>query len=362
MSDALFALIYSAALTEDATFPTDEKKRWLAKKDDADLKLMAESKIEVRRLGQREVTALIVFEKRAIFCISGYERPEDTPAGLTEIAATPGLFATFVTEANISSVATAAQARDILEFQHKEIDGYEGHDLDEIARLFPKLLFWEVQAPGSNQFATDIFRISGSFVIRSYGRYPLEMSQSTKSKIIDIFENGPEFLPFPLLLQGILSYSWHSIFLDFYRCIEQLYSAPRLKELSERFEFGCTLSEVAEAFESFLAWRPKEEEALALLLKEASQPVLDALIEAIFEQAGDKPDATPAKCASQIYRLRNSHVHFRPAMRPRDRTSDNWDSVISAMCDALTEIYDRYGADFLVKKQKSSGVSLGVAV
>jgi hypothetical protein len=353
MSKAIFDKVFSSAVTEYADFPFDTNPRWIAKKDDADIQLMAEATIQVKRLGQREVTAIIRDNKRAIFCVSGYERPDNIAAGLTKIDPTPGLFATFVTEANIPSTATASQARDILELDYKGVAGYNGHDLDRVLEVYPKLLFWEVDNPDTGQFMDDLFRISGSFVVRSYGQYPLEMSQTTKNKLIDVFENGPNLLPFPLILQGVLSYNWQSLFLDIYRSIEQLYSAPRLKKLSGKLQFGYSLSEVAEILESHLAWRPKEEEALSRLLQETSDAVRIALIEAIHDDPGPKPDATAEKCASVIYKLRNSHVHFRPAMQPKERADDRWDLIISAMCDALIEVYDSFGEDFLLNKSVS---------
>ncbi|MGC9449726.1 hypothetical protein [Cereibacter johrii] len=348
MSQDLFGKIFSSALTEDATFPVDAHARWITRANEYDARLMAESEVQVLRLGQREVAATLNFEGRKFFCLCGYERPEEVAGGLKEIDASPGLFATFVTQANIPSVATAAQARDVLQDNHGEVADYKGHDLDAVVKIFPMVHFWEVEAPGAVSFTNDIYRLSGSFVTRSYGGYPLEMSKATKQKIIEIFEGGLDFLPFPLILQGVLSYSWQSIFLDFYRSIEQLYSAPRLRGLAGRFEFGCTLSELAEALESFLAWRPKEEEALSHLLRETSDPVRVALVEAMFDGAGAKPTPSAEKCAALIYKLRNSHVHFRPAMRPNHRTPAQWDSIISAMCDVVGEVYQHFGSEFLI--------------
>lgn len=351
MSREIFDKIFSAALTEDSSFPLDAFSRWIKRKDADDARLMAEASMEFRRLGQREVTAIIAFEGRQVFCMSGYKPPEEVANGLSEIDVTPGLFATFVTGANIPSVATAAQARDLLKSEYRDVEGYDGHDLEAVMKIFPRVYCWEIDVSRAGNFAMDIFRISGSFVVRSYGQYPLEISAATRSKIIRIFEGGPDFLPYPLILQGVLSYSWQSIFLDFYRSIEQLYGVPRLEELSRRLNFGCTLSEVAEALESCLSWRPKEEEALSLLLRATSDPVREALLDAVFDEASTKPEATPEKCASQIYKLRNSHVHFRPALRATHRSPEKWDSLISAMCDALLEVYERFGADFLVRRQ-----------
>jgi hypothetical protein len=358
MSKDVFDKMFSSAVSLDKDFLVDSEARWITRKDDDDADLMANAKIQVRRLGQREVTALVDYKDRRIFCASGYGKPDKPWERVKEIDGTPGLFALFVTEAKIPSTATAAQARNILEGSHQGVAGYEGHSLAEISEVFPELTFWEIEHLGTDVYTSDISRIAGSFVVRSYGQYPLEISHGTKLKLIGIFEGGSAVMPFPLLLQGVLSYSWSALFLDVYRSIEQLYSAPKIEKLAAKFSINCALSDLAEALESFISWRPKEEEALALLLGEVSQPVRASIINAFFKGAGEPPEATPAKCASYIYQLRNSHVHFRPAMKATPMPPEMWDNIISAMCDAVFEVYEKFGHAFLVSRTtQHSGIA-----
>lgn len=216
--------------------------------------------------------------------------------------------------------------------------------------MFPELIFWELEHPNVDVYSSDIYRIAGSFVVRSYGNYPLELSPETKLKLIELFESGSALMPFPLLLQGVISYSWPALFLDIYRSIEQLYSAPKIERLAAEFSINCALSDLAEALERFISWRPKEEEALSLLLHKVSQPVLTSIVNAFFRGPGDPPEATPAKCASYINQLRNSHVHFRPAMKAASLSPEVWDKIIAAMCDAVLEIYEEFGHGFLVSR------------
>ena len=350
MSKDVFDRIFSSAVALDKDFPIDAKARWITRKDDDDADLMANAKIQVRRLGQREVTAVVDHLDRKIFCTSGYGRPNEPWERVKEIDGTPGLFALFVTEADIPSTATAAQARNVLDGLYGGVAGYAGHSLSEVSGLFPEVNFWEIERPEVDDYSSDIDRIAGSFVVRAYGNYPLEISAETKLKLVGLFEGGSSVMPFPLLLQGVLSYSWSSLFLDIYRSIEQLYSAPKIERLAAKFSINCALSDLAEALESFISWRPKEEEALSLLLEEVSQPVRASIVNAFFKGPGDPPDATPAKCASYIYKLRNSHVHFRPAMKATPMPPEVWDKIVSAMCDAVLEIYEKFGHAFLVSR------------
>lgn len=71
MSRNVFARVFSSAVTLDKDFPIDSEVRWITRWDDGDADLMANAKVQVRRLGQREVTAVVDHKDRRIFCASG---------------------------------------------------------------------------------------------------------------------------------------------------------------------------------------------------------------------------------------------------------------------------------------------------
>ena len=62
--------------------------------------------------------------------------------------------------------------------------------------------------------------------------------------------------------------------------------------------------------------------------------------------------ATPMgdKCAEFIYRLRNSNVHFCPAMKAEKISDAKWNAIIVALCDVVLEVYKHFGALFLIVK------------
>lgn len=82
----------------------------------------------------------------------------------------------------------------------------------DVSEVFPELTFWQIERPEVDVYSGDIDRLAGSFVVRSYGHYPLEISPETKLKLLDLFEGGSSVMLFPLLLQGVISYSWPALF------------------------------------------------------------------------------------------------------------------------------------------------------
>lgn len=60
MSKDIFDRIFSAAVSLDKNFPIDTEARWITRKDNDDADLMANAKIQVKRLGLRESRRLSI--------------------------------------------------------------------------------------------------------------------------------------------------------------------------------------------------------------------------------------------------------------------------------------------------------------
>lgn len=346
MSAAIFLRIDVAASEKDPEYVADANFRWIARKDAADAQLMAEAKVTSLPLGMRTMAASVEHGGKRIFCFSGLPIPSEAPLGLVEIDATPGLFASVVFETDLRAQTTAAQARDVLQEQHHGIEGYNGHDLMSIMGLFPELRFFEASAQIEVPYIQSLERVTGSYVSRGYPGYPLNLETLTLVRLTELFEAGPDTVPYHLPLQGIFSYNWPALFLDLYRCLEQLYSAPRLSILSKNVVHNGSLADLSLILETTLSWRPREEESLSAIFEKTSEGTRKSLISAICE-ANSVLDPTGEKCAAHIYKLRNSHVHFRPALQAPQLETRHWNIIIQAMCDAICESYEHFGTYFL---------------
>ncbi|MEA8826924.1 hypothetical protein PZS68_20065 [Klebsiella aerogenes] len=325
----------------------DDNGRWLARKDEVDLNLMTNAEVEVLTLGAKMFAISIKNGDDKYFCFCGLDIPEQLPANLEETDPTPGLFSCVVFCAQLQAIATASQARDILEQQYFGQEGYSGHELNEIVPLFPALYFLKETTKDSTPYLNNLERVAGAFITAGYSSHPLEVNASLRLRLLSLFEAGSETIPFGLPLQGLLSYNWPSLFLDLYRCLEQLYTVLKLKSLVTKLPYNGALAELAYLLEDELSWRPKEQDALASILAHTVEDTRSKILSAFKLNITDSTEYSASKCASYIYKLRNSHVHFRPAMKAENKPTEQWNEIVLAMCDAVDDVYEALGIDFL---------------
>jgi hypothetical protein len=346
MSSTIFDRIIEAARREDATFSVTGDARWIKKKDDPDLDLMKDAEIRILSLGVDTFAVSFGHSSKLFFGISAFPEPTEDCPNFYKIEASPGLFASFVFSTGLRSVATRAEARDILEDQYKGIDDYGGHELASVTRLFPKITFYEVSAHEDNLYLQNLDSMTGAFVARSYPGIPLALSRDTLRKISSLFESGAEDIPYSLLLQGLLSSRFENFFLELYRCIEQLYAVPLLTELKNKLNHSSPIVDLARHLEEVISWRPRENEALARLLAGVEDATRTEIIGAFLPKGASTPKSTAKNCAARIYDLRNSLVHFRPGLTRSEFDVTSWNRIISVMMDIIEKIYARSGAAF----------------
>ena len=350
MSSYIFDQIHATALAQDPHYLADQNIRWLARKDEEDLSLMVNAEVKVLALGARTFTISIENGDDKYYCFSGLAIPDQLPTALDEVEPTPGLFACVVYCAKLQALGTASQARDILEQQYARQPGYAGHELSGIAPLFPSLYFVKMRAGVDAPYLQVLERVAGAYIAAGYPGHPLEVDNRLRLRLLSLFEAGADTIPFSLPLQGLLSYNWPSLFLDLYRCLEQLYTALKLKGLVEKISHKGSLAELAHLLEEELSWRPKEQDALASILALSSNDTRSKILSAFEFDVAELTDYSSSKCAKSIYKLRNSHVHFRPAMKAEPKSSAQWNEIVTAMCDAVDDVYDALGVEFLKER------------
>lgn len=75
----------------------------------------------------------------------------------------------------------------------------------------------------------------------------------------------------------------------------------------------------------------KEQDALASILAHSSEATRIKIHAAFLVNIADITDFSASRCASFIYKLRNSHVHFRPAMKAETKKLTNG-MVLFSLC------------------------------
>lgn len=347
MSSQIFSRLIEAAVQRGVSIAEADKVRYIRRKsiDDADLMAKADTSSQILSRSQKLVR--VTWGENKYLVIFGIADPEILPLGVEYSDITPGIFASSVICANIfpGAAVSGPQIKDAIESDYLGIDGYDGHDLSAVLNLFPACLVFRVTSP--EPYLESNHRFLGAVLSRSYTDGPLHISPDTLDSFYEIFESGPEFLPYENLLQGLLSFSWGNLFLEIYRCLEQLYAHPQVFALTSDWSSPLPLRDIAALLENHLSWRPKEDEALKNIIGCCDNENLSALCTAFNVQfSEDERIKSCESVARFVYKLRNNIVHYRPIHAVVSKTDGEWNMVVRAMLKILDSVYRNLGANF----------------
>ncbi|WP_156922467.1 hypothetical protein [Azorhizobium doebereinerae] len=346
MSNALFGRLTERAqqLSDPVTNP--DAGRWLKAKDSTDLALMAAATVATRIVTRQIRLVRIEHDHALYFCTFGLPEVDGLPPGLETVDATPGLFALAVLDAEIRPLpsVTAAEIKQVMDDQFKDSGaGYEGHDLDEIEPLFPQPCIYRVTQEEGYHALTD--RVLGSILVRTYFDGPISLEPETVDILTRVFEVDSPLIPFRNIVQGILSISWENLFLETYRCIEQLYGMKRYGMLKTHLNYANSPRELAKIIDEQLSWRPKESEAFVALAALCDETLVSTVCTGLAVQA-DTHDKRCSKMAEALYDLRNTIVHYRPANQVIYKTDADWNVIVRGVLDMVAHLYNEHGGEF----------------
>lgn len=348
MSNTIFQRLIDCAAVDGTIIANAEKGRFIKRLSEADAELMAKADVRDKRKITRQMRA-VLFEHGAqrFYAFFGFASlPGVTlqmPEGLVEIDPTPGMFGIAITESEVMPRATPAQIRDVIEAEYIGLERYEGHELTDVSSLFPPVVFAEADV--NYIYTISIDRVLGAMVAATYSEGPIAMSERTLKAVGDLFTAGPTYIPFEVVLQGVLSISWSGLYVELYRCIEQLYPVPRLSGLIQRWASTHSLNELAELLRDSLGWRPREDESLIKLISACPEKIATDLIVA-FELKLDENSLPPDVVGRQVYAMRNGFVHFRGNTFHVQPSDDKWNNIVVAMIALVNETYNRFGEQF----------------
>jgi hypothetical protein len=350
MSRALFAGLIAKAADDGVVIKDSTAVRWVARYSDEDAELAAKADVATLVLSRQLRAATIRYNDVSYFVTIGFPECEELPAGLESRPLTPGLFGVAIHELAIRSVASGSRIRDAIEDRFAGMADYVGHSLEAIQALYPYMGCWALDT--KYEVTKSLPRLVGSYLASSYIDGPLEFEYNLRLACKRAFESGSRHIPYDLILQGLMSFSWSGFFVELYRCIEQLYAVPRLLELTDGWASQASLRDTAELLEKVLGWRPKEDESLARLLKTGcSSATLNLAIQSFKADVhGDLPNASES-AARAIYKARNSHVHFRPSKPTSNFSEAEWNAIIQSMLAIVVDLYGKYGRSFLTQSR-----------
>lgn len=347
MSAALFAQLIDHASTLGDQVLNADQSRYLKRLNDDDAELMAKAKTASIVVTRQIRLVRLEWQSQVYFCLLGLPEAEFLPEGLELADITPALFSLGVLESGVRPPPTVSSAaiKDALNSAYiGSPDGYEGHDLAEIRPMFPEMFVYRSVSPADYHKKGE--RVLGSFLAKAYLDGPIALDPETIVSFSETFERGSPKIPFEILIQGILSISWENLYVEIYRCIEQLYSASRVSILRSHWASSMPLRDLAKLLEKHLSWRPKEEEAFREIVLLCGPDIVSAICAGLPESSSDTHEDRCSFVASSLYRLRNQIVHYRPIHERVQKTETEWNIVIRGMLAIMNTLYENRAADF----------------
>lgn len=347
MNTALFGRLIDHADREGIPVEHPAEGRFIRRQDADDAAILTSARV-VTLLVTRQIRLVRVDHNgERYFCAFGLAEPEGALLEPECIPTTPALFTLSVLEANIHprKSVTASQIKDALDdAYHVEGGDYAGHHLAQITPLFPDLIVYRVTT--QLEYHDIMERVLGSILVRTSLDGPILLEPDTVDKFIDVFETGSALIPFRNLIQGILSISWDYLFVEIYRCVEQLYSLPRIERLRKEMSSSSSIREMAKMLEDCLSWYPKEEEALQALVRLCTENTVTVICTGLDSGNGDTHDSRSDAAARELYKLRNRIVHYRPAHDKIEKSEADWNIIIRGMLEIVAHLYDTKGPSF----------------
>ncbi|HBO2965668.1 TPA: hypothetical protein L4Q94_005710 [Pseudomonas aeruginosa] len=354
MNKRLFERILHCGQQRGAQIENIEKVRYIQRLNESDASLMSSADAEVLNISRHTKLIKIAKGDDCFFCTIGISEPGLLPTGLEPAPITPALFAITVLEAEVqpSSSVTGYKIKDAIEGEYQGVQDYDGHLLEKVTPLFPSIQVYKVS---SNEpfLDYDLYRVVGSLLSRSYFDGPIHISCETLEGLREIFETGSKYIPFRNLVQGMMSISWEGLFLEIYRCLEQLYAEPHISALKTNWPSSLPMKELASYLEEHLSWRPREDEALRKIIEACEEELIDNLFEAMKVDNGGKGKKV-SSASKAVYALRNGIVHYRPIHNAVEKSDEQWNKIISCLLNVVSHVYDLRGEPFFVGDKKNS--------
>lgn len=256
------------------------------------------------------------------------------------------------------------EAEDSIKWQEREPE-YEGTPVSDLYPFYESI---SVHRVNSNSPLTGRSVFWFSYLISSCWKSntPSHIPAEAIQHIEEIYNEHLWHFPIDNARVAMTAAHFKHAFIDFYRCLEWLYSLPRCLRL--KTDLGLTIKgvELARAFREKLAWRRAEQDSLKLLLIDAGPENLDIkevnkclLVDLppfpeagqeIVDGAPDNPqkwaEAAATTLSKRIYSIRNQYVHQLDSLDNQEISREAEPALINLLAQLCAILYKKYSAEF----------------
>lgn len=244
----------------------------------------------------------------------------------------------------------------IQEVLTEEKEGKENgaFDYTELASYFSEYDIWEIPDKYLPLNQNSILAIYSGYKINYDKEINLAISTNTKQTIKLLIEELPIDLVGGNIYRALTAMEWKHSFLELYQCIEYLFPLPYLIKLSSNIGDISLFPMLFFNSESDLKWRPKEDQALILLLKKVEhESSFVQILNSLTKIIGSNPDNSENNCvfvSKHIYNTRNSIAHFRSGISSGIKDDSEWDEIIEKICLVIHDLFKVYAPEITLIK------------
>lgn len=288
--------------------------------------LVASRRLHHIRFGRNQAAALIESGSGQVLALAGFEAEDlASSAHIREIEVTPGLAVAMLADLEVAPSAGPTQVLDVVAAASQSSPEYQGHDLELVVSLYPRLRALEIDSDVADvaNFYANILETCARQAAHGNGWIDGELAD----ELALLAEQRISGLPYEFLTRAVLDLNPPNLFLALYRCLEATYAYTKATELALTLGVRKSWTEVARALGDTLSWYPRHDQALAAVLALPTvDPVeLNALAVALAREQGT--DATTTRVAAGIRDLRNSLVHYGLTTREVAVSDDDWNRI-----------------------------------
>lgn len=219
----------------------------------------------------------------------------------------------------------------------------------ELVEFFSDFSVWEVGEKFKPINKNTLLSIYSAYLIESKKNITLNFSEQSGQNIKLIIEDLPMDLIGGNIYRSLTAMDWKHSFLELYQCIEYLFPVPYLLTLAKNVGDHSLLQKLFINTENDLGWRPKENEALSILLKRIESKtsfveILDSFSK-ILKHNPSNPENNIPFVSKHIYKTRNSIAHFRSALSNSVTTDDEWRDIVEKTSNIIYDLYIEFSTE-----------------
>ncbi|MBJ9750860.1 hypothetical protein [Burkholderia cepacia] len=248
---------------------------------------------------------------------------------------------------------------------------YDGTSIDVFEKYYEQV---EVYAIGGNSVLNDDARsiFWFSFLVAAFGGGAIysHLTDDALGQITTLYDEAHWHFTIDNARTAVVSSHFKHCFIEFYRCLEWLYSLPWAISVKQNLQLTHPATKLARTFGKELGWRRKEKDSLIYLLRDAEIHLYpsDQLNKCLLSSADAEPVAAngevtgpgsefdnkhkewkavlATKVATRLYQIRNQFVHQFDQEDIEPIFPQAEPELIHLLCWLCVKLYRTYAPEF----------------